>query len=393
MTFPKDLRIGVVGGGPAGGFCAFLLRQAGFPVVLFEAAPKVERKVCGEYLSPAASKLFEQAGLPNFLSERFPPLDGIIFFTPDGREVKTHFPRMEGRPSQGYALDRVAMEEALLNLSREAGAEVRMGCRVRSVKRREEGWELLLETGERVEADLLIGADGRRSLVAKSLQLDRNRTSRRVALHCFLPGALPEPRYGQMYFFEDGAYLGLNASPAGTVNFSLVCDVSQIKKIGSPEKVVAHYLSQAPSLQEVVSWQESIPVHTTYPVHHSVKRSFDRRAALIGDAAGLIDPLTGEGIYIALWSAFHLTEQLKRMGDEESVESCLQKYAELKERNFRGKNRLSRFFQWVLKRPALVNRIATYLQKKPARADAFIGMMGHLYSPFEGMKKILLDDA
>lgn len=388
----EDISIAVVGGGPAGGFCAYLLSRAGFQVILYEGSEKVERKVCGEYLSPAASQIFERAGLPNFLSALFPPLDGIIFFTPLGLKIKTNFPSVAGSRYQGYALDRVLLEEELLRQCRAAGAEVRMGCKVRSVQRESEGWKITLDTGQEERSDLLIGADGRRSLVAKTLHLHRDRLTPRVALHCFLPGELPEPRYGQMHFFSDGAYLGLNSSPAGTVNFSLVCDISQIKKIGSPEAVVGHYLHASPRLKEILEWRMPIAVTTTYPLHHSVSRCFAHRAALIGDAAGIIDPLTGEGIYMALWTASCLAGQLTEMkangGDD--ADHYLKKYAKIKNRSFRGKSRLSHLFQWVLKRPALVNLIAAYLGKKPDRSDAFIGIMGHLYTPAAGIKKILL---
>jgi len=333
----KDSKIAVVGGGPAGAFCAYLLSRAGFSVVLYEAAQKVQRKVCGEYLSPSASRLFESAGLPDFLSDRFPAIEGILFHVPDGRIVEARFPEQEGRLCHGYALDRVVMEEALLKAASEAGAEIRMGCKVRSLRREAKGWELLLETGEKNNCGILIGADGRHSVVAKELGLHLKYATPRIALHCFIPGKMRDARFGEMYFYGDGAFLGLNASPAGHINFSLVCEADHAKKKNGAKGAIAHYLNQSHDLRDRLAWNESLPIHSTYPVNHSVSNFIDHRAVLIGDAGGLYDPLTGEGIYLALWSASCLAIQLIRMKEEgsEEVDFYLKKYARLKTRHFR----------------------------------------------------------
>jgi len=387
----KDFRIGIVGGGPAGAWCAYLLTRAGFSVTLMERGAKVKRKVCGEYLAPAATHLFEQAGIPDFLSGRFPTLSGIDFHLPGNMRVPADFPEIAGRPCLGYALDRVVLEEDLLNLGRRNGADIRMACAVRSLERAEQGWKLRLETGDTESFDLVVGADGRHSLVAKSLGVHRDVRKPRVALHCFLPGKLPEPGRGRMYFFEDGAYIGLNASPAGNVNLSLVYDLPTLKKLGDPRQALAQYLDKSEELSGLMRLEKNTPVYSTYPVNHSVIRCHGPDAALVGDAAGIIDPLTGEGIYLALWSANCLADQLQKIDDLNSgqVATALRNYARVKEETFRWKNRVSLFFQWAIKNPRMIRLIAAFMKKKQARSSAFIGMMGHLYPPPLGLKKIL----
>jgi flavin-dependent dehydrogenase len=106
---------------------------------------------------------------------------------------------------------------------------------------------------------------------------------------------------------------------------------------------------------------------------------------LIGDAAGFVDPLTGEGIFNALLSAQILVDCL-RTRDREDVESKFTKsYVKL----LAGKRRLNQTFQWILRRPALIESIAGFLLQKQRRADTFIGIVGNVYSPGAGLLKLL----
>ena len=114
--------------------------------------------------------------------------------------------------------------------------------------------------------------------------------------------------------------------------------------------------------------------------------------ALIGDAAGFIDPLTGEGIFNSLWMARTLVENICRSKSQVhgNYQVAIDQYAKDKNKFFKQKVLLNIVFQFVIRRPKLTFFIAKYLKKRQVRADTFIGIIGNIYKPIDGLFKLLL---
>ena len=293
----------VLGGGPAGGLTALLYARAGHSVVLCESHAALPERVCGMYLCPAGVALLERLGLYDKLASDARQLRGMVMVAPNLQRLETFFPQGEDLPEHGLALLRPQLDNTLLDLAREAGVQVRMGARPTSIERAANGWQAALPSGERLETRLLVGADGRKSSTARLLGLTLPVKRSRAAIHIDRPTLMPAPPLGQMHVFDDGAYAGLNPIAPGLMNVSMVCDPEVLRVLPVVEFINEH-IARSPHLRALV---EPLPADArpgvTFPTNARVRRAATHDAALVGDASGYIDPLTGEGIYAALWTA------------------------------------------------------------------------------------------
>jgi flavin-dependent dehydrogenase len=124
----------------------------------------------------------------------------------------------------------------------------------------------------------------------------------------------------------------------------------------------------------------------TFPTNARVHRAATHDAALVGDASGYTDPLTGEGIYGALWTAEALVQSISAGWSD--LPAALDRYAELRSRQQRAKTILCELFQVFIRRPWLANSVHWLLSRRQDVADSFIGIVGNSYSPARGFARI-----
>ena len=106
----------------------------------------------------------------------------------------------------------------------------------------------------------------------------------------------------------------------------------------------------------------------------------------MGDASGYIDPLTGEGIYGAFWTAEALVRELAAGWSD--LPRALARYARIRARDQRHKAALCEGFQQIIRRPWLADRVHALLSLRQGVADSFIGIVGNSYSPARGFARI-----
>lgn len=376
MTFD----VAVVGAGPAGSFAGYLLARAGKRVLLLEKNKISVRKVCGEYLCPRGVDLLNQAGAASVLEDSL-PIYGMKMFTPEGTSVLSHFPR----ENAGRAVNRKIFDTRLLQLAKNQGVEVKLGVSVTNLQSTASGWNISTDRGE-FSAAFVIGADGRSSRISKIFENDRPTDEKRVAIHCFVNSSFLNERFGEMHIFGDGSYIGVDPTGTAEVNLSLVSNAQTIQSLGGPAQALFHYVNLSAELQPRFGVQlVNTPVTTAYPIQHQTKSIVPAsNVGLVGDAAGFVDPLTGEGIFNALLSSELLGTALLK-----DSETALVRYQRSYVKHLRGKIRLNRLFQWLLRKPWLIERIAKFLLRKEQRADTFIGIVGNVYSPREGILRLL----
>lgn len=371
----------VIGGGPAGSTTALLLARSGMKVVLCEARPALPDRVCGMYLCPAGVALLDALGLRHRVEGSARRLHGMVMVSPGLDRLETRFPTHAGVPDHGLALPRPALDNALLDAAREAGVDFRLGCRPEPV-RSAGGWRVPAPGFDPVEARLLIGADGRKSSTARRLGLSLPVRRSRTAIHIDRPALRETQSLGEMHVFPDGTYIGLNPVNAWTVNVSLVCDPSELRQRPAAE-AINDRIARSPHLAGLV---EPIPSGArpgvTFPANARVRAAATCDAALVGDASGYIDPLTGEGIFAALWTAEALARRVT--AGWHTLPLALAAYATARARNQRAKSILCEVFQQCIGRPWLANGVLRFLARRQAVADSFIGIVGNSYSPAHG---------
>lgn len=384
----------ILGGGPAGSLTAKKLSENSFNVLLIEAAEVFKRKVCGEYLCPLGVSLLKEEGLGSILEDNFLPIHGMKIVPPSERVVDTHFPQVNGKRSEGASLNREIFDTALLEKAEIAGAKVHRGFLAKTIFRTSVGWSITMSNGDQFHCRNLVGADGRRSIVAKSLGLKMKTTSTRVALHCFVQSKTDNLRQGEMHIFSDGTYIGIDPTGKTEVNLSLVCDQSKIKENGNALKTFNKYLKESKLLTESFGQlTEDESIASVSPITNKVSNTFTSHAVLVGDAAGFLDPLTGEGIFNALWMAKTLSDEIiKSTGNDLfHFDNEFKIYEKKRKSFFREKLILNTIFQYVIRNVFLSEFIGKFLRKRKKRGDIFVGIIGNIYRPIQGIFKLLIN--
>jgi menaquinone-9 beta-reductase len=388
----------VVGAGPAGAATSILLAEQGLSVVLLDRARFPRDKICGEYLSPEGIRIVERLGvLPAVEAAGARPLRGMRFLTPDGTVLVGDYP-IEG-PWRGHrphalAVRRRELDLALVDRARAVGVSVREGTRVVDLLRdRGRVVGVVAESAEpgaseggpeRLPARLVIAADGRTSVVAQRLGLRRpHRWLHRLALVADVEGARGDPERGEIVLAPP-AYSILNPVAAGVANLSLVIPVREARRHKADLTGYFDRTTRAlPGFRERLrDARRRGPVRALGPLAYRVAPPREDGVVLVGDAAGFLDPFTGEGIYAALRSAEIAAEvagPAVRTGDASAT--ALRPVHARRIAEFAAKARTTLILQRVIARRALSVGAARILAARPAHLARLMGVFGDFVPP------------
>ena len=376
----------IVGGGPAGSALAAFLRQRECDVLVLDAARFPRDKVCGEAVSPAAWPLLDAMGAAPEIEARRPhPLRGMRLTSPDGTSFQGSFPP-QNRP--GFALRRRDLDAVLLRRARTLGAEVRERTRVTGLLRRGdvvEGVEAEGPDGElhRWTARLVVGADGRQSVVASRLRLRRPHARLcRFAVRGYWEGMQGLGHHGEMHV-GGGGYCGIAPLSPTLANVAFVLPRHEMAEAaGNVEGFFRRALRcRWPRLAERLDRACLVDrPRVIGPLAVEARALVAPGALLIGDAAGFYDPFTGEGITLALRTsqiaASVVGEALARVDVGEGLLAPLRAYEHARRAATRDKFRFNRLLQIVVGCPDAANFMARRLARRPDLADQLVGIAG-----------------
>jgi len=375
--------VAIVGGGPAGAVLATHLAKRGRAVVLFERSAAYRWRACGVFSSPASVDALRAAGLDGeTLASVVRPAPAMRLETASAIKVRLTYGDDGSLAAPAVSFDRAALDPALLALARRAGADVRLGAAVahlapgRIVARDTDGETV-------VEARVVVGADGIRSTVARAFGVGRSPLlGDRVGLtfHVADPGP-PAPRDARMILFRDG-YVGLAPVPGARVNVGIVLGrswASRLREDGAERTVEAVLAAIPPAPDDPVDWRAAErcdPIEGAAPLGHRVARRHGPGWLLVGDAAGFLDPFTGEGLHRALVSARLAAPAIERHLDGDA--DGLPAYDRAMTARFRSKDALSLLVQAFLARPMLFDYAARRLAGRNRVRETMGLVMGDL---------------
>ena len=404
LTAPAAARraqVLVVGGGPAGSATAFFLARAGADVVLLDRARFPRDKTCAEYLSPEASRLLAEMGaLDAVEGTGAAQLAGMKVRAPSGDVIDGRFAAehgFRGFRDRGFGVRRRVLDALLLDRARAAGARVVEGARVADLVRDARGRAtgVLAAAGEgdgprEWRADVVVGADGLRSVVARRLGLQRRfPLPRRLALVAHYRGVGGIGESGEMFVDHDG-YAGLADVGDGVTNVAVVVPASRGRELaGDAPGFLARWLAARPYLAHRFATAERIsPVRATGPFATYARRAWAPGAALVGDAADFFDPFTGEGVYSALRGGELLAPHvLAALGaSPREADRALAAYDAERRRSFRGKWMVERLIGLAVGWPPFMNRAARVLSRRGDMADLLVGVAGDFVPPREVLR-------
>ncbi len=332
----------IVGGGPAGTACAAMCARNGLRTLLIERAIFPREKVCGDCLNPGCWPILDRLGVTErVLALPHAPLAELEFIGLRGQSIQLPLGDSAGGE---IAVKRSWFDQVLLQRALEDGAVIRAGCTVTACHRRSEtsrsGWEVEAG-GETFRARMLVAADGRNSSVARLLGLLPGAAKDRVALQTHLP--LPEncERKVVLRFLRDG-YCGLADVGDGQANLCLVARPQRIEALQT--WAVKHFGFPAEQ-----SWR------TVTPLARAAIAPTAENLFLVGDAARVVEPFTGEGIFYALASgelaARHLVAELREKNSERGWPAYRREHATL----YRGRLWINQLAKQAVLHPRLAN--------------------------------------
>jgi menaquinone-9 beta-reductase len=378
-----DADVIVVGAGPAGSAVATLLSRGGLRVLLLDRAAAPPPKVCGEYLSPGCLPILDRLdALKSLRDAGARPLHGMLIHTAGGRTLRATYPdrtQPEGAPPQALSIPRTLLDPLLLDLAVKSGATFQPSFQVSDLL-----WQDGRVTGvhgrqggARVTygAPLVVGADGRHSVVARRIGAMRHHPwLDRMAIVTYLAGARREEEVGEIFLARD-RYAILNPIAPHLTNLGLVVNRRDLPRGEDPRRAIWRIAASLPGLADRLTSAKTVaPVRCLGPLAHRATQLAVPGALLVGDAAGFLDPFTGEGIYAALRSAEiaaqHVLEQRPP-----------QEYGEAWGREFTPKWRIASLLQRAIRRPWLAQMLAAYLSTRPALTSTLMAAFGDLLSP------------
>ncbi len=296
----------VVGGGPAGAIASILLARQGARVRLFDRSRFPRHKLCGDTVNPGARALLRRFGLGPAADTGGLPVSGMIV-SGRGVVIRAEYPA----GIRGVAMTRAVLDARLIGAAQKEGVEIEEGALVSDVVWGGSG-DAAVVTGVRVRSRggppsvergrVCIAADGRHSRLAFSLGLSRFAARpRRWAIGAYFTDVEEVTSFGEMHIRE-GHYVGVAAVPGGLTNVCLV--TAERERLRDPEQALRDVLASDILLRErFVRARRAGPVVTLGPLAVESRAAGTNGLLLAGDAAGFIDPMTGDGLRFAFRGA------------------------------------------------------------------------------------------
>ena len=354
----------IAGAGPAGSALAAGLARAGASVVLLEAAHHPRPKACAEYASPRIVEELARIGLaPDAWRADAIALTGMRMVA-GGRSATISYADQHG-PRRSWGLDRTRFDARLAVHAADSGAELVEGTRLVGLEvsgDRVTGAKVRSGDGTRrtVTADLVVGADGVRSTVARLTGVERPvRFPRRLGLVAHHAGDPELAEHGEMHVGR-GYYVGLAPLPDGRLNVGMALPMNG--RTPAPERFAAA-IAGLPAVADRLAGRDRLtPIRGASPIGHRVADVAGPGWLLVGDAAGFVDPFTGEGIHRALRSARAATEAITGTRDPATA------YRRERRAAFAAKSTLSWLVQGFLAVPPLLEHALARLDDRPGAA-------------------------
>jgi flavin-dependent dehydrogenase len=368
--------VAIIGGGPAGAITATLLARDGLRVVLLERSPTWRWRACGVFTSPAATAALRRVGLAESdLRRVLRPIPAMRVETRQGVSFRLTYGGSGSLDDSAVGIDRAALDALLLNRARDAGVEVRLGAQVERVELGPVQGDplafqqlILAGAAEPLVARLVVGADGLRSIVAHAAGVDRTSPlGHRVGLSFHLPDPLGNVEHDARMVIIDDGYAGLAPVPGRRVNVGIVLgrSWSEFLRVHGAAEIARGIVERLPSSDgaPALLWHPLDPIAGVAPLGHRVTRRGGEGWVLVGDAAGFLDPFTGEGLHRAFVSAALAAESIDRALGPRGTSglSSLAEYEAAMRERFATKDLVSRLVQGFLARPALFEYAARRL--------------------------------
>jgi len=298
--------VAIVGAGPAGSTAAKFLSEQGIRTLLLEKTTFPRDKACGGGLQMRILQRFKYIEENNLIDSYSSAIQI------HAASMKHHLDFQHHKPLQAMVQRRI-FDEGLVNLATRSGAILRCGKAVKNITNEKEKIRIFLSKGTSVESRLVIGADGTWSTIAKKIGMKQGCNHIGVCAYNEYP--ISPKTINRLY--GDQRVVHIHLQPFGLAGYGWVFPKKEHVNIGVVEfRQAIDPTTEKKNLQvlyaqylQTLKEQKLIPKNLITKVIRGgvfptcpAKRLIADRVLLCGDAGGLVNPMTGEGIYYAMWS-------------------------------------------------------------------------------------------
>ena len=298
----------IIGGGPAGSMAALYLSKYGFNTCIIEKKKFPREVLCGEFLSGEVSKTLKELNLfESFLSENPVKISQIKIINEKGTEISSEF------DFSAYALKRSLFDHFLLKSAVNSGVKVYQPAEAKIIKRDGDNFLVEIKVSDDQEiiinSDYVIAAYGKQNILDK--KLNRSFVGPKTELHaikfhipntCISNFPLDEIRI----YTGERIYCGLNR--VSEQETTLCAIERRINDEHSPRSKILNLINTNESFGKLFGKDfekllYELPIYGTGNIFFGKKAKVENGIFMTGDAAGVIAPLTGDGIGMAVQSA------------------------------------------------------------------------------------------
>jgi flavin-dependent dehydrogenase len=300
MSIRYEYDVAIVGGGLAGLAASILLSRQGYSVILFEKETYPFHKVCGEYISLESWNFLQALGLP--LNElALPIIDTLLLTAPNGKTFTTSL------PLGGFGISRYLIDYRLAVLAKDAGVHLLEDTKVDKIEF--DSSFTIYTSGQINKAKVCCAAWGKRSNLdikwnRSFLQQNGIRLNNYVAVKYHIKTSWQKNIIG-LHNFKDG-YCGISKIEEDKYCLCYMTKAANLKSNNNNVDLMEkNVLFQNPHLKKIFEESEiiqSFPVVISQ-ISFSPKTKVENGVLMLGDSAGMITPLCGNGMSIALHTA------------------------------------------------------------------------------------------
>jgi len=369
---PDFYDIAIIGGGLAGLTLSIQLAKKQYKVVLFEKEKYPFHKVCGEYISMESWAFLERCGL-DLTSLNLPKINQLHISACNGNML-THTLDLGG-----FGISRFKLDAALAQIARENGVVLLENTKVEDVVFINDEFSIIANQSL-FKAKLVTGSYGKRSnidikLNRKFIQKPKQNSINYIGVKYHIKIVGFPSNLIELHNFSDG-YCGISKVEGDTCCLCYLTTARNLQKYGSIKNMEERVLKQNPFLNKYFSeakfiYKEPLVISQ---INFSSKQTVENHLLMLGDAAGLITPLCGNGMSMAMHSAYLLSTIVDDYFSGKSNRSNLEKsYTEAWKKQFSIRLFIGRLIQYSFGKTEITNSVVSFFKNFPSIIKLLVG--------------------
>ncbi len=353
-----------------------LLARAGLKVRVFDRARFPRPKLCGDTLNPGALGVLRRHADVAWLIQCSDPIHGMRLTGPGGVRVDGVY----GDAVAGRSITRSVLDQWLLTRAIEAGAEVEENAAVQDVTLGDGRVAGVVVAQRAHPARIVIAADGRRSALAIARGLSHQPARpRRWAIGSYFTGVDGMTTLGEMHV-RRGRYIGVAPVPGGLTNVCLVVphESAVDRSLAHPGAALRAAIDRDPELAPRFTSAKAVEAPVVLgPMAVDARAAGEAGLLLAGDAAGFIDPMTGDGLRFALMGAELAAAVVQEtLAGRIGIDRAHIELARRRREAFQAKWRFNRALRTLVSSPASVSAAAATARVMPSLFTRIIRYAG-----------------